>query len=110
MGFTGLPMNGQSFDLTLRDAETGFALLAVGLSDTMSLLGPLPVNLSTLFPIVTSGCVLFVSGGLLPRNLLTMVDYALAQFLWDTNSDHTWVPYSLIIGFLLSLYTTFATV
>ena len=60
MGWTGMPLQGQSFDITLRDADStpGIALLVLGLSDTVGPFGALPTDLSFLG---ATGCALLVS-------------------------------------------------
>ena len=60
MGWTGMPLQGQSFDLTLRDADSnpGIALLVLGLSDTVGPFGALPTDLGF---IGAPGCSEFVS-------------------------------------------------
>jgi hypothetical protein len=50
IGWNGMPIQGQSFNLTLRNADPvpGIAFLFLGLSDTVGPLGPLPYDLGSL--------------------------------------------------------------
>lgn len=58
MGWNGMPMQGQGFNLTLRNADPGAALLFLGLSDTVGPLGPLPFDLGVLG---APGCIEYTS-------------------------------------------------
>lgn len=59
IGWTGLPAAGTTFTVTLRDAEPlGIAILWLGLSDTMSGFGPLPLD-AAIFG--APGCRLYAS-------------------------------------------------
>ncbi|MEE2886871.1 MAG: hypothetical protein VX951_05520 [Planctomycetota bacterium] len=60
-GWTGLPLGGQKFDLTLRDAEQGLGMLLIGLSNTTGPFGPLPFNLNSILSGAPLGCNLLVS-------------------------------------------------
>lgn len=69
LSWSGMPMQGQSFTVTLRDAEMGVALLFLGLSDRFGPLGPLPADLG---PIGAPGCLEYTSIEIrLPQAVLT---------------------------------------
>lgn len=67
--WTGMPLQGQNFTLSLRDAEMGVALLLLGFSDTTGPLGPLPTDLGLLG---APGCNLYTSSdAVLPHPVTT---------------------------------------
>ncbi len=70
MGWNGMPLQGQTFALTVRDADAvpGVALLVVGFSDTVGPLGPLPNDLGAFG---ATGCSLFVATDITLTALLT---------------------------------------
>jgi len=70
IGWNGMPVQGQAFNLTLRNGDPlpGFAFLFLGLSDTVGPLGPLPMSLVNLG---AAGCTEFISLDVSRLSLLT---------------------------------------